>query len=289
MKVRIFQKGFNYSQDGDGNRLIYHLQGCNMKCPWCANPEGMPPDGAILVEEELLLDSDCPHGAVKEKKLDRAQCAQCNDRGCVTEHAGRGIQCSFVEYDVDTVLDEIVRSRPMFYDGGGVTFTGGEPTLQFNALEALLKGSKEAGVHTAIESNASSPKFPSLFPLIDQLIMDFKHYDNEKHLAFTGIPNEMVKQNLSKAIALHPNVHIRIPVIGGFNNAPEDIQHFADFFCQYNTKNVSFEVLAYHEYGKIKWEQCGLDYQMKDAYVSSEIIQAFETIFTERGLHYLRT
>lgn len=37
----IFQKGFNYSQDGPGNRLVYHLAGCNLKCPWCSNPEGL--------------------------------------------------------------------------------------------------------------------------------------------------------------------------------------------------------------------------------------------------------
>ncbi len=40
-EIRIFQKGFNYSQDGPGNRLIYHLSGCNLKCPWCSNPEGL--------------------------------------------------------------------------------------------------------------------------------------------------------------------------------------------------------------------------------------------------------
>lgn len=39
--IYIFQKGFNYSQDGPGNRLVYHLAGCNLKCPWCSNPEGM--------------------------------------------------------------------------------------------------------------------------------------------------------------------------------------------------------------------------------------------------------
>ncbi len=40
-EIYIFQKGFNYSQDGPGNRLVYHLAGCNLKCPWCSNPEGM--------------------------------------------------------------------------------------------------------------------------------------------------------------------------------------------------------------------------------------------------------
>ena len=46
MNIRFFQKGFNYSQDGRGNRLVLHLQGCNLRCPWCANPEGIAPQGA---------------------------------------------------------------------------------------------------------------------------------------------------------------------------------------------------------------------------------------------------
>ena len=39
--MKILQKGFNYSQDGPGNRLVYHTQGCNFRCKWCSNPESM--------------------------------------------------------------------------------------------------------------------------------------------------------------------------------------------------------------------------------------------------------
>ena len=54
--MRIFQRGFNFSQDGPGNRLVYHLQGCNLRCPWCSNPEGLALSGGASVSVEELLD-----------------------------------------------------------------------------------------------------------------------------------------------------------------------------------------------------------------------------------------
>lgn len=290
MKVRIFQKGFNYSQDGTGNRLVYHLQGCNLKCPWCANPEGMPPEGALLREGDgPLKDTTCPFGAIKNGTLSLSLCKGCKSRACVSECGETGLRLSDTESRVEEILHEISRCRPMFYDEGGVTFTGGEPTLQFEALKSLLEGCRRIGVHTTIETNATSPFLPKLFPLIDQLIMDFKHYDGEKHLAATGALNDTVKKNLKLAFGHHPNVHIRIPVIGGFNNSPQDIESFADFFRRYDPGNAAFEALAYHEFGKVKWEQCGWEYLMKDAFVSPETMKAFETVFTGRGLRYEHT
>lgn len=57
--IRIFQKGFNYSQDGPGNRLVYHLSGCNMRCPWCSNPEGLFPDGSttVLTVDDIVKEA----------------------------------------------------------------------------------------------------------------------------------------------------------------------------------------------------------------------------------------
>ena len=106
MKIRYFQKGFNFSQDGPGNRLVIHLQGCNLHCPWCSNPEGMNANG------------------------------------------GKNVS-------VEDLIEEIVSCKRLFFDGGGVTFTGGECTLQKDALRQILKACKQNRIHTTIETNGT--------------------------------------------------------------------------------------------------------------------------------------
>jgi len=289
VKIKIFQKGFNYSQDGTGNRLVYHLQGCNMNCPWCANPEGIHMDGTLIINSEHLLESVCPFGAIKEKSINRALCSTCKLKPCIYKTRNKGIQYSCVEYELDEIIDEVMRSTALFYDGGGITLTGGEPTLQFEAVYSLLIELKKNGIHTAIETNAAHPKLETLFPLIDLLIMDFKHYDNTRHTEFTSIGNTRILENIKKALKKHKNILIRIPLIKGFNASEADITKFAAFFKEQPLKNACFEFLSYHEYGKTKWFQCGMNYQMKDAFINTEVVYKFEKLFLESGLKVVHT
>lgn len=240
MTVSVFQKGFNYAQDGTGNRLVYHLQGCNLACPWCSNPEGMSFEGGHILT-------------------------------------------------VEEIVEECLRCRPMFFDGGGVTFTGGECTCQFESLKKILSALKQAGISTAIETNGTSPRLPELFPLLDELIMDCKHPDSDRHRRFTGHGNEQIVANLHTALRVHPRILIRMPLIGGFNASEETIRRFASLFVDENTANARFELLLYHEYGKDKWEKCGKLYTMKDAFVTEEDRLNYESILRDRGLQVVRT
>jgi len=289
MQIKIFQKGFNYSQDGDGNRLVYHLQGCNMRCPWCANPEGIAKEGTLLVNSECLLDTLCPFGAIDHKQLDRCLCKKCRTHECIMLHKTKGIRLSCETPNIDNILEEVTRSSTLFYDGGGVTLSGGEATLQFEGVSILLKRLKDLGIHTAIETNGTHPKLATLFPFIDLLIMDFKHYDEEVHARITGIGNVIIKENIKKAMTNHPNVLMRIPVIKGFNDLEKDIRNFITFFKQYDTTHTRFEFLAYHEYGKTKWEQCGMSYEMKDAYVDAQTMALYESLFKENNFIVVHT
>jgi len=289
MELKVFRKGFNYSQDGPGNRLVYHLQGCNMRCTWCSNPEGVAMDGVLMVKHEALIDGVCPHGAIADKRLDREICLRCVALECTTLNRNQGIQFSAQACDVEAIVDEAKRSIPLFYDGGGVTLSGGEATVQFEALQLLLQRLKDEGIHTAIETNGSHPRLRELFPLIDYLIIDFKHHDDFRLKDATGVGNLVIKRNVAKALAVHQRLLIRIPLIARFNDSDVDAEHFAAFFRQFDTGNARFEFITYHEYGKDKWAQCGMPYRVEDGFVGEETLAQFQAVFQSCQLDVIHT
>ncbi|MBQ7546511.1 MAG: glycyl-radical enzyme activating protein [Clostridia bacterium] len=286
MIVRILQRGFNFSQDGPGNRLVYHLQGCNMRCPWCSNPESMARDGCIVADGDAA-DALCPFGAVHDGMPDAAKCRACA-MPCL-EHHSRHLRQSCTEEDVRDVLREVERSRALFFDGGGVTFTGGEATMQFDALELLLTALHNAGIHTAIETNGSHPRLPELFDRIDYLILDCKHYDDETHRRTIGAGCRQTLENLRLAAKMRSQLLVRIPLIGGFNDSARDAAAFADVLSVLYGCDQCVEVLRYHEYGKDKWKQCGMTYAMHDAFVSDDTYRQFCDTLRRRGLRLTHT
>lgn len=233
--MRIFGKGFNFGQDGPGNRLVYHLSGCNMKCIWCSNPEGM------------------------------------------SKNVGK-------DYTTEEIVQECISCKPMFFSGGGVTFTGGEATLQHDELLETLIKLKDNGIHTALETNGTSKKLCRIAEYIDYLIMDFKHFDGRVLKKYTGLSNEVIKENYENFCKEGRQLHIRIPLINGINaDNPTD---FAEYFFKFNTENVVFEFLKYHEYGKDKWET---EYLVKDGFVTDKTLEKFKETFKNYGFKIIST
>ncbi len=239
LQLRVLQKGFNYSQDGPGNRLVYHLQGCNLHCPWCSNPESMRFDSGEAIE-------------------------------------------------IEDIVKQAVNAEMMFFDGGGVTFTGGEPTAQLEALKETLILLKENKINTAIETNGTNPKLPEIFDYTDYLIMDFKHHNSDKLKEYTGVGNETVIKNIVAACEKNKNPFLRIPLIHGFNSSKEDAEKFADILGKYKDK-FSLEILRYHEYGKDKWAQNGMQYKMENAFVDDEEFEEFCNILKSNGIKLIKT
>ena len=291
MTLRYFQKGFNYSQDGPGNRLVIHLQGCNLHCPWCANPEGMSTHPALLQKTDKLPSYVCPHGAVApDGRLDRSHCAACPDRACQTVNRSTLLTCSAHDVPVETLYDEILACRAMLI-GGGVTFSGGEATLQFAPLRQLLFLLHDAGIHTAIETNATNPRLSELFGALDYLIADYKHHDAARLRAAAGADLAVIEQNLHAAAAAQLPMLVRVLLIHGLNDTRADAAAFLRALSPLQQLNPNFhlEFLTYHEYGKVKWQQCGLNYTMQNAFVAPETVQYFTEAFRAAGIHVIKT
>lgn len=287
--LRIFSKGWNYSQDGPGNRLVIHLQGCNFHCPWCSNPEGISMKGTLMVHEDKLLDSVCPFGAVSGHKLDRSICSSCTDRVCLGRNRNEGVSWSVAEIDINVLEREILASRSMFYDGGGVTFTGGEATLQFDSLKDLLHSLHDKGVNVALETNGSNPRLPELFECLDLLIMDYKHYDAGVHNQVIGHGQETTEANFRKVSGTALPVWLRIPLIPGVNDGDERIMNFIKVIKGFISDNISVELLKYHEYGKKKWEECGMEYKMPALKINDSDWVRYQELFKENGINIINT
>jgi pyruvate formate lyase activating enzyme len=287
--IKIFSKGWNFSQDGPGNRLLYHFQGCNFTCPWCSNPEGIPLNGTLLVKPDKLQDSFCPHGAIKNNIIDRSMCSVCTGKECVRKNRNEAIRFSIKEYTVEEIITEVENSRGLFHSGGGVTITGGEPTLQFRMLKILLQELKRIKVHTVIETNATHPRLSELFEFIDVLIMDFKHYDPYIHKSVLSMSNERVISNLKKAAQTDKDIWIRTPLIPDFNNNIQTIENLAKIIKSVNRKGITVELLSYHDYGRVKWEQIGLPYPMPDKKITKEELVTYKEIFTTNNIKLINT
>lgn len=285
MELKIFQKGFNYSQDGPGNRLVYHLQGCNLFCPWCANPEGIKIKGCLVQNKSVLNDAHCPNGGIVKGELLPEKCNNCNSLNCL-DFLDSGLKLSCQSYSVDDVVKEVQNSKLMFFEGGGVTFTGGEATLQFDPLKETLNRLKLIGINTAIETNGTIEKLDELFPLTDHLIMDIKHYDKQK-FATLGGNLETVISNIKKAKNQGVHILLRIPLVNGFNAEISDAYGFAELLKSLNIDNI--ELLRYHEFGKEKWKKCGMEYTVENGFVDDERFKEIAKILKENNIKIIHT
>ena len=217
--------------DGPGYRTTVFLKGCPLRCRWCCNPES----------QEYKIQPMIVNG---ENKI-----------------IGQDVT-------VQEVMEEVMKDAQYYWrTNGGLTLSGGECTLQPEFALALLKAAKDNGITTAIESMAYAKweTIEKLLPYLDQYLLDIKHMNSKKHEDYTGKPNELMLENAMKiAQSGKTELSIRVPVIPGFNDTPEEIFEIAEFTRQ--LKNVKrLHLLPYHRLGQDKYEGLGRKYLMGHA------------------------
>jgi pyruvate formate lyase activating enzyme len=188
---------------------------------------------------------------------------------------------------VAELIAEVEKDLVFFDDsGGGVTLSGGEPLSQPAFAAAFLSACKERGIGTVIETCgfAQPAIFLSTALLAGHILFDLKLVDPEAHRLHTGVSNDLILYNLAALIARNCNVTVRIPVIPGINDGPEDMAQFAECLATLRPRQV--ELLPYHRIGSDKYRRMGMQYQLEDTPQPAAVDLAhFRDVLTRAGLH----
>lgn len=213
--------------DGPGVRFVVFFQGCPMRCQYCHNPDTWAADGGQ-------------------------------------------------EMSAEDILARMERNRS-FYRTGGITATGGEPMLQMEFLTELFTRAKEKGIHTCLDTSGilfpgkseravqpdAMAQFAGLMEVTELVMLDIKHIDDESHRRLTGQSNQRVLEFARYLDDIGKPVWIRHVVVPGITFDRGELAALGRFLG--TLSNVEkLEVLPYHAMGKVKYENLGMEYVLKD-------------------------
>lgn len=243
--------------DGPGIRTTVFFKGCPLRCRWCHNPEGFETGPVSVVRERSVAGRLMP----------------------ITDVIGRS-------YTPEEVVEEVLKSR-IFFDesGGGVTFSGGEPLMQPGFAGACMDLLKKEGIHIALDTSgyASRTVFDLIAGKSDLVLFDLKHYDSAVHQEHTGVPLEPVLENLHSPVFGRVGLIARIPLIPGFNLAPDTLRKMAEILLESPVVQEVY-LLPYHNIATHKYERLGIDYRLKEVKVpAKEEVEMAAGIFREMG------
>lgn len=216
--------------DGPGIRTTVFFKGCPLRCWWCQNPE------SIRELPEI----------VKVQSVKTSYNKFCEEEATF----GRSIK-------VKALLEELLKDL-IFYEesGGGVTFSGGEPLVQYKFLSSILGECKELGINTAVDTSgyAHIEAFNETYDKTDLFLFDLKLIDNNLHKKYTEVSNELILNNLKELTSRGNKVIIRIPLIPGITDTESNLSGIADHLSK--LKNIrQIDLLPYNKISESKYKR----------------------------------
>ena len=181
----------NSLDDGPGIRSTVFFKGCPLSCVWCHNPECLRARPELVFQAERCIAcgaciQSCPHGAFGERSpgaTDRDRCQLCGT--CLDECPSGAREIVGQSYGARELVELLQQDRSFFRNsGGGVTFSGGEPTLYPEYLAEVARMLREGGTQVLLETCGDFPWEPFdrlLRPLLDRIWIDLKIVDDEQH------------------------------------------------------------------------------------------------------------
>ncbi len=237
--------------DGPGIRTTVFFKGCPLKCLWCHNPESQN------YQEELAVDNEG-----KKEIL--------------------GKQYSITE------LVKILQKDHIFYDqsGGGVTFSGGEVMTQnMDYVVELAKALHRLGISVAIDTCGYAPNenFARVLPYTDLFLYDLKLIQSKTHKQFTGVPNELILENLKYLSEQKANVFLRLILLKDVNTDISSIEQIKDWLKKENISVSKINLLPYHDFGRDKYQKLQRECTQNFEKPTDEDLAQIKTFFEQNG------
>lgn len=242
--------------DGSGIRTTLFLAGCPLKCVWCHNPETQTGKATLVFEEAKCTlcrrCADCPqtvHRFGDKHEINREACVLCG--ACIKNCPNGALSLSQRELTEDEYIKIVSRQQRIVGDGGGITFSGGEPLYQG---ERFLHFLALTHIHKAVETCgfANEDVFCKMLELADYVMFDLKLADPELHRQYTGVSNDKILKNLDHLRQSGRKFILRTPLIPGITDGEENLAAIRKI-----VKDDPWETLPYNPLTESKYERIG--------------------------------
>ncbi|NEW05821.1 pyruvate formate lyase-activating protein [Paenibacillus sp. SYP-B3998] len=194
------------------------------------------------------------------------QCQYCHNPDSWEMNAGR-------QMDVEEIMNEIEPYLAYYqHSGGGITVTGGEPTLQAPFLARLFAECKRRwGLHTVLDTNGfCEPNHAQeLLHVTDLVLLDLKQMNSDKHITLTAQPNDRIKRFAYHLNEINKPLWIRHVLVPGWTDDYKDLLELGMFIGSLDHVE-KLELLPYHRMGVYKWQQMGKVYPLENCPTPTE-------------------
>jgi len=188
------------------------------------------------------------------------QCGYCHNPDSWNTQGGKAVEIEEIMKEIEPYLPYYRRS------GGGLTVTGGEPTLQAPFVARLFAECRSRwGLHTALDTSGfCEPEHAAeLLAQTDLVLLDIKHIDPRKHQALTGQPNERILRFARHLSRIGQPTWLRHVLVPGVTDGYSDLRDWGAFAESLGCVD-KIELLPYHRMGVYKWRQLGWPYPLEN-------------------------